>query len=96
MSICIYENLRNDKIEKLNFVTGYLIVVPYSFALPTFNLQTSRRKRKSITLEKELLANLTADEIFPSDSYDEPAYGVELNKMSLYFSVLGVTRNFHF
>ncbi len=79
---------------KISFFTwnekGFLIVVPYTFALPSFNLQTSRRLKRSIVRENELLANLTAEDILPSDSYDEPAYAVELAKISTYFAILGV------
>lgn len=75
----------------LNYSIGFLIAVPYTFALPRFNLETSRRLKRSIDREKELLANLTAEEIQPSDSYDDPAYAIELAKMSAYFTLLEVS-----
>lgn len=34
---------------------------------------------------------MTAEDIFPTDSYDEPAYMSELNKMSTYFTILEVS-----
>jgi hypothetical protein len=36
---------------------------------------------------------MTADEIFPTDSYDEPAYSMELNKMSTYFTILEINED---
>ncbi|CAL8115430.1 unnamed protein product [Orchesella dallaii] len=69
---------------------GLLITVPLSFALPTFNLQTSRRFSRSITEENELLANLTSEDILPSDTFDEPSYNFELGKMSTYFTILQI------
>ena len=67
-----------------------MITIPLSFALPTFNLKTSRRFSRSVNGENDITFNMTADEILPADSYDEPAYAMELNKMSTYFTILEV------
>jgi len=70
---------------------GLLITLPLSFALPTFNLKTSRRFSRSINGDvNDIMANLTTEDILPIDSYDEPAYSVELGKMLTYFTILEV------
>lgn len=68
---------------------GLLITLPLSFALPTFNLRTSRRFSRSIE-ENDITSNLTSEDILPADSYDEPAFSVELGKMLSYFTILEV------
>ena len=75
------------------FLLGLLITVPLSFALPSFTLSSSRRKRDaagSFGSYNDACANMTSDDFLPSGSYDDAAYSEELKKLTSYFNVLEV------